>query len=318
MQDRYVTSDIDVVIPTYKPGSEFSVLLEKLMKQSVKPEHIIVVNTERHYWDETLEKRFPNLSVFHIKKQEFDHGGTRNFGASKSHTGICVFMTQDAVPADNNMLMNLTAPIKSGTAAVSYARQIPKDGAGLIENYTRHFNYPAKGRIKNSKDLEKLGVKTFFCSNVCAAYNRRIFDSMNGFDSPVILNEDMLYAGRIVEAGMNIAYVAEARVYHSHRYSGAQQLHRNFDIGVSQKQNHALFSKYPSEKEGIKLVKKTAAYICKDGKVWMLVPLFWKSGCKYIGYFLGKHYDRLPKSLSRSLSSDKDYWDRIHKKQLDA
>ena len=33
---------------------------------------------------------------------------------------------------------------------------------------------------------------------------------------------------------MAIAYVAEARVVHSHNYTNRQQLHRNFDLAVSQ------------------------------------------------------------------------------------
>ena len=28
--------------------------------------------------------------------------------------------------------------------------------------------------MKSSKDLEKMGIKTFFCSDVCAAYNTEI------------------------------------------------------------------------------------------------------------------------------------------------
>ena len=79
--------------------------------------------------------------------------------------------------------------------------------------------------------------------------------------------------------------------------------------------NFKLFEKYPSEKEGIKLVKKTASYICKNGKVWMLVPLFWKSGCKYVGYFLGKRYDKLPRRLDKGLSLDKEYWNRTESKE---
>ncbi len=303
-------STLDVIIPTYKPGAEFGVVLKRLHSQTVQPGKIIIINTEEEFWNPEWEEEYPDISVTHIAKQEFDHGGTRNMAAAQSDAKYLVFMTQDAVPADANVLSGLLKPLKKGEAAVAYARQIPKKNAGMIESYTRHFNYPAKGRIKSQEDLPKLGVKTFFCSNVCAAYNHKIFDEMGGFDTPVILNEDMLYAGRIIEAGMNVAYVADARVYHSHAYSGRQQLHRNFDIGVSQKQNKELFEKYPSEKEGIALVKKTASYICKNGKVWMLFPLFWKSGCKYIGYFLGKHYDRLPRRLDRKLGLDKEYWDR--------
>ena len=67
----------------------------------------------------------------------------------------------------------------------------------------------------------------------------------------------------------------------------------------------------------LKLVKNTASYICRNGKVWLLFPLFWKSGCKYIGYFLGKHYRRLPGVLDRSLCLNKEYWKRMEKQLPD-
>ena len=98
----------------------------------------------------------------------------------------------------------------------------------------------------------------------------------------------------LIEAGYSIAYVAEAKVYHSHNYSGRQQFHRNFDLAVSQAQHPDLFEKYPSEGEGIRLVKETAKYVCKIGKPWLLFPLVWQSGCKYAGYWLGKRYEKLP------------------------
>lgn len=47
----------------------------------------------------------------------------------------------------------------------------------------------------------------------------------------------MILAGRMVQAGYKVAYAAEARVIHSHNYSGLQQFHRNFDLAVSQADN---------------------------------------------------------------------------------
>ena len=38
---------IDIVIPVYKPGSEFSDLIKRLMHQTVVPEHIFIMQTIR-------------------------------------------------------------------------------------------------------------------------------------------------------------------------------------------------------------------------------------------------------------------------------
>ena len=76
----------------------------------------------------------------------------------------------------------------------------------------------------------------------------------------------MIYAGHLVQAGYAIAYAADAKVVHSHNYGCLAQLHRNFDLGVSQAQHPEIFDAYPSEGEGIRMVKKSASYVCKIHK----------------------------------------------------
>ena len=98
--------------------------------------------------------------------------------------------------------------------------------------------------------------------------------------------------GHLVQAGYAIAYAADAKVVHSHNYGCLAQFHRNFDLGVSQAQHPEIFDAYPSEGEGIRMVKKSASYVCKIHKPWLLVTLFFQSGFKYVGYFLGKRYQK--------------------------
>ena len=71
-------------------------------------------------------------------------------------------MTDDAVPADEHMLENLLSPLWEGKAAMSYARQLPAPDCGVIERFTRDFNYPDQSVVKSAKDLPVLGIKTFF------------------------------------------------------------------------------------------------------------------------------------------------------------
>ena len=82
-----------------------------------------------------------------------------------------------------------------GAVAVAYARQLPREDCGIIERYTRQFNYPDEGCVKSREDIPRLGIKTFFCSDVCAAYRRDLFEQLGGFESPVIFNEDMFFRG---------------------------------------------------------------------------------------------------------------------------
>ena len=299
---------MDVLIPVYKPGPELSELLRRLAKQVYPIHKVLIVNTEERYWDIAYEREYPGCEVTHIRKEEFDHGGTRHWMAERSSADIMVYMTQDALPADEKLIGNLIKPFENVKVKAAYARQLARGDCELLEKYTRNFNYPDRSRIKTKEDLPEMGIKTFFCSNVCAAYDRKTYVDLGGFPRPVIFNEDMIYAGRVIGAGYGVAYAADAKVIHSHNYSGWQQFHRNFDLGVSQARHSELFLQYSSEGEGIRLVKQTAAYACKMGRPWLLFPLVWKSACKYAGYFLGKRYDKLPGWMVRKCTMNRDFW----------
>lgn len=305
--------NVDILIPAYRPGPEFQELLRRLAKQVYPIRRVLIVNTEEKFWNTGWEQEYPGCEVVHIRKEEFDHGGTRHWMAQQSLADILVFMTQDALPADDWLISRLMEPFTQAGVKASYARQLPREDCEFLECYTRQFNYPEKSRVKTKADLSELGIKTFFCSDVCAAYDRVIYNELGGFPRPAIFNEDMIFTGRLIEAGYGVAYAADAKVIHSHNYSGRQQFHRNFDLGVSQARHSELFLRYSSEGEGIRLVKQTAAYACQMGRPWLLFPLVWKSACKYAGYFLGKRYDKLPGWMVRTCTMNREYWDNVIK-----
>lgn len=60
---------VDVIIPAYHPGKEFSTLIERLTKQTFPIHRIIVMNTEETYWNKELEEKFSILEVHHLKNR---------------------------------------------------------------------------------------------------------------------------------------------------------------------------------------------------------------------------------------------------------
>ena len=299
---------VTLIIPTYKPGEKFRQLLEGLRRQQVLPERILILNTEEQFFHPEDVKEWPQAQVVHLSKAEFDHGGTRDRGANMTDTDLLWFMTMDAVPADEHLLENLKAAFEDPRVSAAYACQLPNPDCGVLERYTRQFNYGEKSCIKSREDLQRLGIKTFFCSNVCAVYRRSDYVELGGFEKRTIFNEDMIFAGKLVQAGKSIAYCADAKVYHSHNYSGIQQLKRNFDLGVSQADHPEIFQMAKSESEGIRMVENTAGWLIKNGKFWLLPKLVWQSGCKFLGYRLGKGYKKLPFSVIRWCTMNPAYW----------
>lgn len=299
---------VDVIIPTYNPGERIKLLIARLLKQSYPICHIHVIDTEAGNFPEEIQKMGDNIRVTHIKPEEFDHGGTRHMGANMSDAEILVYMTHDAMPANVRMLEELIAPFDDQSVGASYGRQMPDKDCKIIERYTRAFNYPAESKVKSKEDMKSLGIKTFFCSNVCAAYRKSVYESLGGFEEKTIFNEDMIMTGRIIQSGYKIAYAAKAEVIHSHNYNCVQQFKRNFDLAVSQTDHPDIFGGVKSEGEGIRLVKKTAGYLLKIRRPWLIGSLFLKSGFKYAGYKLGQNYKRLPRWLVNKCTMNPRYW----------
>lgn len=301
---------IDVIIPVYRPGKELCELLKRLKEQTLPVNRILLMNTRTEVDVEALAASWPGTEVVTLEKENFDHGGTRDRGAGLSDGDYLLFMTQDALPADAYLVEQLSRAFRDPKVKAAYARQLPNPDCRETERYTRSFNYPEESRVKTAADLDSLGIKTFFCSNVCAMYERNTYVKQGGFVKRTIFNEDMIYAGGLVKSGFAIAYVAEARVYHSHNYSGLQQFHRNFDLAVSQVDHPEIFAGIRSEGEGIRLVKQTAVHCLEIRKPWLIFGLVWQSGWKYLGYKLGQNYRKLPKGLVLRCTMNPAYWNK--------
>lgn len=304
-------TSVDVIIPVYRPDDKLYKLLNMMENQTIKPRNIIILQTVDKMDDKknfTVPDISININIYFINKDDFDHGGTRRFGATLSEADILMYMTQDAVPADEFLIERLLKPYEDSKVAATYARQLPDSNADIIERYTRKFNYPTKSIVKSAKDIDKLGIKTYFCSNVCATYRRDIYEKLGGFVERTIFNEDMIMAHTMIHGGYKIAYQAEAKVIHSHIYSYLQQFSRNFDLGVSHRQYANIFLGAGSESEGIRLVKSTLQYLI-DKKEYLLIPdLILSSGFKYLGYRLGVIYHKLPESFVIRCTMNKNYW----------
>ena len=193
------TATVDVIIPAYRPGREFGELLHRLEEQEYRPRRILVMNTGEQYWNREWEK-CPTLEVHHLEQKDFDHGGTRRRAAELSNADIMIFMTQDDLPADRKVNGNLVCAVSENPGAgAAYARQLPRADCRFLERYTRSFNYPEQSSVKSLADIDKYGIKTYFCSNVCAAYDKGIYLKTGGFTERAIFIEDMICAGTLIQ-----------------------------------------------------------------------------------------------------------------------
>ena len=303
---------VDVVIPTYKPGIKFTKLIDHLHRQTVAVRHIYVINTEEEYYNVSATDKYDDFIVTHITKAEFDHGGTRNMGAKMSDADFVLFMTDDAIPKNPHLVAELLSPFANDNVAASFARQLGDKKADYLEYSIRCFNYPNESRLKTKEDIDELGIKTFFCSNVCAMYRKSAYEEVGGFIREAIFNEDMQMAMSLIKAGYGVYYAADAKVVHWHKYSFMTQLHRNFDVAVSQAMMGGYLKDIKSEGEGKKMVKTVIKHLFKSGRIYLVPKLVIQSGFKYIGYYLGRRYDKLPKWMVMKLTMNPSFFKKYY------
>ncbi|KWT85905.1 glycosyltransferase family 2 protein [Candidatus Magnetominusculus xianensis] len=296
---------ISVIIPTLNASGLLDTIVKAIRGQLMAVCEIIVIDSASE--DNSAAKAAElGCKVIKIDRKVFNHGSTRNVAAAEASGDVIIFMTQDAVPADNRLTQELIAPLRDPQTAASYARQIPAADASPVEKFSRQFNYPAVPALKSLELLRKLGIKTFFFSNVCSAIKREVFVESGGFNS-VIMNEDMMFSSRLILSGYKTAYCPGAVVIHSHNYSFMKQFKRNFDIGVSLNEGRLL--KYASPAgEGLRYLRQGAAMLLKEGNLYWLIYFIVDACFRYAGYAMGIRYNTLPKQFRRWMSAHPFYF----------
>lgn len=279
---------ISLIIPTLNAQGEIGPLLDNLLVQSRVPDQIIVVDSASD--DGTVEEvaARSGVELIEIKRSDFNHGATRDMALKRSTGDIVCFMTQDAVPVNERYIENLIAPLLADErVAASSGRQLPKADARRYEQLVRGFNYTDKSNVRSFDDIKRIGIKAYFATDVCSAYNRDLYLELGGFCS-TDMNEDMYLAAKAINAGYKVAYAADAEVYHSHNLSPKQQYARNFAIGRFLERNKDLLACESEVGEGKRLASNIAKTLVHERNFTELVAF----GADCVARFLGNRKGR--------------------------
>jgi rhamnosyltransferase len=300
---------ISVIIPTRNGAGTLTAVLTMLRRQSIPYTELLVIDSASEDTTSDIAMNF-GAKITPIRKEAFDHGGTRSFIARQAKGDILVFLTQDAVPSSVDAIEKLIAPLQEKKdIAVSYGRQLPNREATASASHLRMFNYPAESSVRCFDDRQKLGLKTIFVSNSFAAYRKSSLAEIGYFKDGLIFGEDTCAVGRLLKNGAKIAYVADAAVYHSHNYTWIQEFKRAFDIGVLHSMEEWLIDIYgKAEKVGIGYIRSQFAALSKTGGIILLVDFLGRNACKFLGYTMGRRYKSLPRMIIPYLSMQRSWW----------
>lgn len=283
---------ISLVILTLDAGEEIGNLLKRLLDQTVVPNEILVVDSASTDNTVSIAKEYPGVRVLSIERKDFNHGLTRDMALREATGDIVCFMTQDAVPTNDKFVENLIAPILSdGEIAISSGRQLPKADARRFEQLVRAFNYTDVSYVRSKADVSKLGIKTYFATDVCAAYRRSQYLELGGFGK-TNMSEDMLMAAKAINAGYKVAYAANAEVYHSHNLTLKEQYRRNYAIGVFLETNKDVVKCESEVGEGSKLVKSVSKSLISEGNIPELFAFGFDCAARLLGNRAGRRLAR--------------------------
>jgi len=300
---------VGVVIPTYNGGSVWKEVVSALQMQRSDFDKILVIDSGST--DETVAiAQNAGFTVEQISATKFNHGGTRNFGLHKIDCDIVVFLTQDAIPA-NNAISLISSEFEDDRIAVTYGRQLPHDNATPIAEHARLFNYKSEKYVYEFNDKDKHGIKTTFTSNSFAAYKKEVFIDLGGFNDSIIFAEDMHFTARALLAGHKVCYAAEATCKHSHNYSPIQEFRRYFDIGVFHRNEswiREIFGKPIGE--GNEFIKSEFVFLWKKMNfIWIPIACV-NNFFKMLGYTIGLNYTKIPRKLTTRFTTCKSYWSK--------
>jgi rhamnosyltransferase len=299
--------EISIIIPTLNGADYLKKLFPALKSQTYVPREIIVVDSSSTDDSVKLAER-EGCRVLVIPREEFNHGATRNLGARMARGDVLIFMTQDALPANDHFLEKLIEPIKKNLAQATYARQIPYGEASSTECFARSFNYPPKAHIRSKQDIPKLQVKAFFFSDVASGILNSVFKDIRGFSEHLIMMEDMLFCAALLKAGYNVGYQAEALVYHSHNYSLKDYFRRYFDAGVFMSSSKDMFDGVSATGEGSRMLRNQLSYFLGKKEWKAVLSSLFEGLAKYCGFQLGCQEHLLPKLIKRNISFHSFYW----------
>lgn len=290
---------VGVIFITHAGKRHLPHCLPPFIHSPMRPK-ILVVNSSSG--DGTVElAKGMGVETLVIPRHQFNHGVTREKARRYLNTDIAVMMTPDAYAVDANVLEKLTNPLLEKRASVTYARQIPHQGAGFFEAFPRAFNYPLHVEQRTFSDVARLGMSTFFCSNACAAYRNSALDEVGGFE-PALFGEDTAAVAKLLRKGHTLHYAADAVVRHSHAYSLLQEFKRHFDIGLARKSSCHLFEGAGTDTARGK--EYARQLLAKTKNPYAFFHLF----AKWCGYQIGSRSLHAPEWLKKCLSSQDFYW----------
>lgn len=239
MSDR--GPDISIVLLTYNGDTYLADVLASIFAQITRFSYEVIA-IDSGSSDRTLEiiRKYP-VTLIQISNHEFGHGRTRNLGVRYASGQYVIFLTQDAMPANEYWLGNLVRPVaEDQRIAGCYGRQIPRPNCDPWEARDICIGAGPVSALKRVDFQDRFQKETYRAhrsrfisfSNVSSCIRKSVLESLP-FSENIVMAEDQEWCKRAIEIGHTVVYEAASVVYHSHNHSLKMIYRRHFDYGLS-------------------------------------------------------------------------------------
>jgi rhamnosyltransferase len=297
--------DASILLLTKNAGSDLAALLASVQSQKTSFK-IEILAIDSGSTDGTVEL-LTNFAVpvWRIPAEQFHHARTRNFAATLAEGRFLVFLSQDAIPADDRWLTTLLANFDDPQVGAVYGRQLPKSGSSLERRDLFDTIYGEKKVVKDPTRRNGMGYRFYHFSNVNAALRRSVWEEVR-FPEDLKVFEDLGIAKGILDGGWKIVYEPKAAVFHSHTHSTIGLLKRYFDIGYTLRLLRiwdAPETRGSLVRDGWRLLRAKFRRIGDKEKSTLARKGIGQDLAKSLGMFLGLNQSCLPLALKRRLSA---------------
>jgi len=214
-----ISNEISVVIRTRNESDKLAICLEKLSKQTIKPE-IVIVDT--HSQDGTIELS-KGYGCNIVQCEDFTFGKALNDGIKASSGKYIAILSGHCFPTQNTFLATLKRNLYVTPVAGVYARQIPHKKTNPLEYRNFIYTYRKEHVVQR---------KCPFFNNAASMIRRDIWNRVK-FDENVEAQEDIVWAKKVQNIGYNIVYEPEAVVEHLHdedSYETVSRYKKEYDV----------------------------------------------------------------------------------------
>ena len=165
--------EFSIVIPTYNGERTIGKLLEKLsyIPEDYNTEIIVIDSSSTDKTPQIVRKfqtKILNVRFFTIKKEDFNHGGTRNMGVRLAKGKYVCFFSQDAIPINNNFLKYYSEDFALDRKVVAvFGKQISKRKSSFIQKIELKGVFYKLDKLSRNK-----GILLQIRSNPFVTFNR--------------------------------------------------------------------------------------------------------------------------------------------------